>query len=160
MVRKTGEKTVSRKMTIDQLMEVCRAITPLGLKDAVAYGRDNGLTRHNIESLRQILGLSDNTNSYKLTPEERDAIAAEYKNEEVSMSELARRHKVTYNAVRCILLARNVVIVNRGQYTKRQVLYIKNELRRGTSVKKIAEIMGKSVKSIKQKIDRMKRSVA
>lgn len=155
MVRKPRDKQFSRVLSIDELVEVCKVMEKMSLKDSIEFGKSKGITRHNVESIRQMLGYSDSSYKFKLTSKERDALATEYQEGDISMAALARKHGVTYNAVRCILVSRDVSIRNPKGYTKRQEMYIKNELKRGTPIKKIASAMGKTYKCIKGKIDRM-----
>ena len=156
MVSPTPRKKIFKHiMTIDELVSACKAMAKMSLKESLKFGSKLGITRHNVESIRQMLGYSDGSFQFKLSAEERDAIAVEYQERDISMAALAREHGVTYNAVRCILIARNVSLRNPRAYTKRQEMYIKNELRRGTSIHKIADAMGKTYKCIKGKIDRM-----
>lgn len=65
---------------------------------------------------------------------------------------------VQYNAVRCLLKSRDVTIRNPRSYTRRQEMYIKTELKRGTPIKKIAFALGKKYKSVVHKIERMRRN--
>lgn len=154
-MKKPADKRFANVLTIEQLTELCKTLTGKSLKESLAIGKKAGITRHNVESLRQILGYSEGCNSYKLTIQERDRIAEEYSEGDVSMATLAKRHGVTYNAVRCILLTRQVELKNPRSYTKRQEAYIKNAVRRRIPVKDMAFALQKSPKAVMGKIERM-----
>lgn len=155
MKKKPVDKRFANVLTIEQLTELCETLTGKTLKESLAIGKKAGITRHNVESLRQILGYSEGCNSYKLTAQERDRIAEEYSEGDISMVTLAKRHGVTYNAVRCILLTRQVELKNPRSYTKRQEAYIKDAVRRRVPVKDMAFALQKSPKAVKGKIERM-----
>ena len=142
-------------MNIKELVQFCKEIKGKTHKEALKIGDKHGVSHCGVDALRKILGYSDGSRINKLSPEERDRIADEYREGGVTIISLARKHGVTFNAVRCLLLSRNVTIFNPHQYTRRQEMFIQNELRRGTSVKKIAEAIGKSEHCIKLKIERM-----
>lgn len=144
-------------ISIDRLVEICREMEGMDRKRSFEFGRECGITKHNVDAIRQMLGYSDIDKYPRLSAEERDRIAEEYQEEDVSMNELARRHGVNYNSVRCILLARDVNITNPRLWTKRQEMYLKHELKMGKPTKKIADEIGKAEKCIIQKIQRMKR---
>lgn len=155
MKRKAADKRFVNVLTIEQLMKLCKTLAGKSLKESLAIGRKAGLTRHNIESLRQILGYSEDCNSYKLTAVERDKIAEEYSEGDVSMETIARKYGVTYNAVRCILLTRQVPLRNPRFYTARQEAYIRTAIRRKTPLKEMMFALNKSSKAIMGKIERM-----
>lgn len=155
MKKKPADKRFANVLTIGQLTELCKTLTGKTLKESLAIGRKAGITRHNIESLRQILGYSEGCNSYKLTAAERDKIAEEYSEGDISMAVLARRHGVTYNAVRCILVTRQITLHNPRFYTPRQEAYIRTAIRRKVSLKEMAFALNKSPKAIMGKLERM-----
>ena len=158
MVRKPGDRRYDNVLTIDQLVSLCEEMKGLSIKESLALGERYGVTRHNVESIRQMLGYSGYSVSYKLTTDHRNAIAREYAEGDMSMASLARKHGITYNAVRCLLKSRDVTIRNPMSYTRRQEMYIKTELKRGTPIKKIAFALGKKYKSVVHKIERMRRN--
>ena len=155
MKKKPADKRFANVLTIKQLTELCETLTGKTLKESLAIGKKSGITRHNVESLRQILGYSEGCNSYKLTAAERDKIAEEYSEGGVSMTEIARRHGVTYNAVRCILVTRQVTLHNHRCYTPRQEAYIRTAIRRKVPLKEMAFALNKSPKAIMGKLERM-----
>ena len=155
MKKKPADKRFVNVLTIEQLTALCKTLTGKTLKESLAIGKKAGITRHNVESLRQILGYSEGCNSYKLTAEERDKIAEEYSEGDVSMAVLARRHGVTYNAVRCILVTRQITLHNPRCYTPRQEAYIRTAIRRKIPLKDMAFALNKSRKAIMGKLERM-----
>lgn len=155
MMKKPADKRFAKVLTLTQLMDVCKEMKGKSLKESIAIGKKAGITRHNVESIRQMLGYSEGCNSYKLTAKERDKIAEEYSEGHVSMVTLAKRYGVTYNAVRCILLTRQVELKNPRSYTKRQEAYIKDAVRRRVPVKDMAFALQKSERAIVSKMERM-----
>lgn len=144
-----------KHLTLEELISICKAMKGMNRKESLEYGAKYGLTLLNVDCIRQMLGYSDCSKCYKFSAEERDAIAEEYKDGGVTMADLARKYGVRGNAIRGILLSRDVTIVNNHKYTKRQEMYIRHEYKRGTPVKKIAEALGKSEKCIRNKIKYM-----
>ena len=69
--------------------------------------------------------------------------------------ELDDRRRELKNAVRCILLTRQVELKNPRSYTKRQEAYIKDAVRRRIPVKDMAFALQKSPKAVMGKIERM-----
>ena len=155
MKKKPADKRFANVLTIEQLTALCKTLTGKTLKESLAIGKKAGITRHNVESLRQILGYSEGCNSYKLTAAERDKIAEEYSEGGVSMTAIARKHGVTYNAVRCILVTRQVTLHNPRCYTPRQEAYIRTAIRRKVPLKEMAFALNKSPKAIMGKLERM-----
>jgi len=155
MMKKPADKRFANVLTLTQLMDVCKEIKGKSLKESLAIGKRVGITRHNVESLRQLLGYSEGSNSYKLTAEERDKIAEEYSEGDVSMATIARRHGITYNAVRCILVARQITFHNHRCYTPRQEAYIRTAIRRKVPLKEMAFALNKAPKAIRGKLERM-----
>lgn len=155
MKKKPADKRFVNVLTIEQLTELCKTLTGKTLKESLVIGKKAGITRHNIESLRQILGYSEGCNSYKLTAAERDKIAEEYLEGDVSMATIAKRYGINYNAVRSILVTRQVTLYNHRCYTPRQEAYIRTAIRRKVSLKEMAFALNKSRKAIMGKLERM-----
>ena len=143
-------------MSIDRLVEICTAMKGMSHKDAIAFGANEGISKHNVDAIRQMLGYSQN-DVHHLSAEEREAIAAEYKEGGTSMMKLAKEHGVHYNSIRCIIINRDVDVVNPRLWTKRMEYTLLNELKHGKDAARIADEMGKSKRSIVQKIERMKK---
>ena len=145
-------------ITIELLVDVCKSMKGMSRSESYELGEKNGIAKHIVESLRQVLGYTDPNKYKRLQNDERELIVEEYENEDVSLYELARRHGIRYNAVRSILQSRDVTIRNPNKWTKRQEVYLLREHKRGVSAQKIGEAMGKSKKSVLGKIYQLKKT--
>ena len=155
MKKKPADKRFASVLTIEQLTELCKTLAGKSLKESLVIGKEAGITRHNIESLRQILGYSEGCNSYKLTAAERERIAEEYSEGGVSMTTIAKRYGINYNAVRSILVTRQITLYNPRCYTPRQEAYIRTAICRKVPLKDMAFALNKSPKAIMGKLERM-----
>lgn len=144
-------------ITIEQLVAICNEMKGKSRNECFDIGDRNKIARHVVESIRQVLGYADVSMHKRLSPEERNMIADEYENEDVSLYELARRHGIRYNAVRCIITHRGIQIRNPNRWTKRQVATLMYELKKGLSAREIGFSIGKSRKSVLNKIAKLKK---
>lgn len=144
-----------KPMNITELTKFCKQLNGKTLKESVAIGAKIGLSRHLIHALRQILGYSENYNKPRFTLEQREEIAREYCEDNVTMQHLAAKYKVHYNSIRCLLKARDITIRHPKEWTVRQEKYLEFEYNRGSEIKKIAEAVGKTYASVCMKINRM-----
>lgn len=145
-------------ITIDRLVEICKAMSDMSRKESFAFGKECGISKHNVDAIRQMLGYSDSNTYSHTTADERERIVDEYREGGVSMCELARKHGLAYNSVRCLIMNRDVTITTSKAWTKRQEMFLLNELKKKTPTSKIAEMMGRKQKSVQHKIIRMRRN--
>lgn len=153
---KASVYTIASPITIERLVEICKAMKDMDRADCYEYGKECGLSKHNIDAIRQMLGYTNPERFTHLTAEQREMIAKEYVDGEISMNALARKYKVNYNSVRCILVNRNISINTSKNWTRRQELYMLNELKKGKSQKEIADAIGKTERCIEGKLRRMR----
>lgn len=153
---KASVYTIANPITIERLVEICKAMKGMERADCYRYGNECGLSKHNVDAIRQMLGYTNPERFTHLTAEQREMIAKEYVDGEISMNALARKYKVNYNSVRCILVNRNVSINTSKNWTRRQELYMLNELKKGKSQKEIADAIGKTERCIEGKLRRMR----
>lgn len=123
---------------------------------SIALGATKGLSRQKIEMLRSILGYADTSKYHYLTPAQREQLVRDYTEGEISMSALAKKYSVHYNAVRSLLVTRDVIINDPHRWTKRQEMYLSSQLARRIPINQIADAIGKSVKAVRDKARRMK----
>lgn len=149
--------TIQKPKTIDELVAICKGMKNLDRRESYEYGKTQGISRHNVDAIRQMLGYS-NPEAYKhKSAEEREKIVEEYREGQVSMNELARKYGVHYNAIRSLLINRDVMITTSKNWHPRQEKFLIDGLKRKKPIKQIAAEIGKSVKSVQQKIERMKK---
>lgn len=142
-------------ITIDQLVAACKEMQGLSRQECYKIGEKTGIAKHIVEALRQALGYTEN--SKRMTDQERESIAEEYENEDISIYQLAKRHGVTYTAVRSILMNRKIMIRNPNRWTKRQLATLIHEYNRGLTAREISAAMGKSRKGILNKLAQLKK---
>lgn len=152
---KASVYTIANPITVERLVEICKTMKDMDRADCYMYGKECGLSKHNVDAIRQMLGYTNPERFTHLTAEQREMIAKEYVDGDVSMNALARKYNVNYNSVRCILLNRDVTINTAKNWTRRQELFMLNELKKGKSQKEIADAMGKTEKCIVGKLRRM-----
>lgn len=145
-------------ITLDRLVEICTAMKEMDRKECFEFGKQCGISKNNVDAIRQMLGYSDSKTYSHTTAEEREKIVDEYREGGISMCELARKHGLAYNSVHCLITNRDVTITTSKAWTRRQELFLLNELKKNTPTRKIAELMGKKQKSVQHKIIRMKRN--
>lgn len=153
---KASVYTIANPITIERLVEICKAMKSMERADCYRYGKECGLSKHNVDAIRQMLGYTNPERFTHLTAEQREMIAKEYVDGEISMNALARKYNVNYNSVRCILVNRDISINTSKNWTRRQELYMLNELKKGKSQKEIADVMGKTERSVEGKLRRMR----
>lgn len=148
--------TIQNPITIERLVEICKAMKDMERSDCYRYGKECGLSKHNIDAIRQMLGYTNPEHFAHLTAEQRETIAMEYIDGGITMNALARKYNINYNSVRCILVNRDITINTSKNWTRRQELFMLNELKKGKSQKEIAEAMGKTERCIEGKLRRMR----
>lgn len=136
---KASVYTIVNPITIERLVEICKAMKSMERADCYRYGKECGLSKHNVDAIRQMLGYTNPERFTHLTAEQREKIADEYIDGGITMNALARKYNINYNSVRCILLNRDVTINTAKNWTRRQELFMLNELKKGKSQKEIAE---------------------
>lgn len=143
-------------LTIDELVAICHGISGLSRLDAIKYGREHNITRHNVDALRQMLGFAKGENYAKLSAEQKAEIVREYESGGTSVKKLAVKYGVGQNSISCILKARKVDTTNPRLFTPMQNRRIIDFMNKGTPLTDIAMYFGKNKSTICAKIRRMK----
>ena len=76
-------------MNIKELVQFCKEIKGKTHKEALKIGDKHGVSHCGVDALRKILGYSDGSRINKLSPEERDRIADEYREGGVTLGFLS-----------------------------------------------------------------------
>lgn len=150
-----SEYTIRKPISIERLVQICKDLAGKTYSEAIAFGKECGITRHNIDALRQMLGYSDPAKFKHKTLEEREKIVQEYRDGGISMNALARKYGIHYNSVRCLIINRDVTITTSRNWTVRQEKFLLDGLKRKKPINQIADEMGKTRRSIIGKMKRM-----
>lgn len=153
MTVKNREYTFKGPISIETLVIICKELQGKNRKESIEIGDKFGITRHDVESIRQMLGYSRDIKIK--TPEEREQIVQEYLDGGISMNALARKHGVHYNSIRSLMVTRDVIITTSKRWTVRQEKFLIDGLNRKKPISQIADEMGKSKRSLFEKIKRM-----
>lgn len=151
------EYTIQKPISVKKLVSICNGIKDMTLQQSIEYGKKNGICRHDVESIRHMLGFAKPELFKHKTKKEREAIVEEYREGGISMQKLAAKHGMCYNSVRCLLVNRDVTITTSRNWKPRQEKFLIDGLKRKKSLQQIADEIGKSKRCIIQKIKRMKR---
>lgn len=142
-------------MNVEQLVEIMPRLN-CDLKEAQRIGRDAGLSRHDVQALRHILGYSAEQIGGKLSAEQKADIVREYEDGDISINKLARKYGVGYNSIYCILKGRNIDTQNPKLWSNIKEIRLIDCIKRGMSQSAIASLLGNSKSAIQRKIERMR----
>lgn len=142
-----------KPITIKTLVKVCKDLKGLDRKDAIKYGKEVGIGYNAIDSLRQLLGYSQNKKHLPL--EMRNAIADEYREGGIGLHSLAKKHGISYNAVYCIMRSRGIDTDNPRKWRKRDELNLLHLKKKGLSFDEIGKAIGRNGRCVREKFRRM-----
>lgn len=144
-------------MTVEQLVAIIPSLNCCA-SESYRIGMAHGLTRHDVQSLRHMLGFSSERLGGKLSQEQKEAIIQEYEEGGTSVLKIAKKYGVSYNSIYCILKGRHVDTQNPRLWSHIKEMRLVDCVKKGMSTRSIASLMGKSRTSIERKIERMRKA--